>query len=175
MRKLVLTFGIIAGIINTILMRSFQPLYMQDGQMDMGKGELLGYISMIVALSMIFFGVKSYRDKHQEGIISFGKAFKVGFFITLVASVIYVTGWMIYYNTDETAQQFPEQYLEYMIDELKAEGASEEKIAEERAEFQSQMELYKIHAVMIAATFMEILPVGLIISLFSALILKRKE
>ncbi|MEZ5058771.1 MAG: hypothetical protein R2879_17180 [Saprospiraceae bacterium] len=54
MRKLVLTFGIIAGIINTILMRSFQPLYMQDGQMDMGKGELLGYISMIVALSMIF-------------------------------------------------------------------------------------------------------------------------
>ncbi|MEZ5059875.1 MAG: DUF4199 domain-containing protein, partial [Saprospiraceae bacterium] len=107
MRKLVLTFGIIAGIINTILMRSFQPLYMQDGQMDMGKGELLGYISMIVALSMIFFGVKSYRDKHQEGIISFGKAFKVGFFITLVASVIYVTGWMIYYNTDETAQQFP--------------------------------------------------------------------
>ncbi|MEZ4982322.1 MAG: DUF4199 domain-containing protein [Saprospiraceae bacterium] len=90
--------------------------------------------------------------------ISFGKAFKVGFFITLVASVIYVTGWMIYFNTDETAQQFPEQYLEYMIDELKAEGASDEKIAEERAAFQSQMELYKNPLVMIAVTFMEILP-----------------
>ncbi|MEZ4982323.1 MAG: hypothetical protein R2769_12190 [Saprospiraceae bacterium] len=62
MRKLVLTFGIIAGVINTILMRSFQPLYMQDGQMDMGKGELLGYISMIVALSMIFLGEKLPRQ-----------------------------------------------------------------------------------------------------------------
>lgn len=175
MKKLIWTYGIISGLIITVLMIGMTPLWQQEGQMDMQMGELLGYISMIVSLSMIFFGVKNYRDKHKDGVITFGKAFKVGFLITLVASAFYVVGWMIYFNTSETAQDFPEQYLEYMLTEMEEDGATAEEVAETRTTYEGQMELYKNPFVMMGVTLMEILPVGLLISLLTAFILKRKE
>jgi membrane protein CcdC involved in cytochrome C biogenesis len=151
------------------------PLWQKEGEMDMQMGEILGYISMIVSLSMIFLWREKFRDKHQEGFITFGKAFKVGFLITLVASAFYVAGWMIYYNTSASAQDFPEQYLEYMLTQMEEDGASAEEVAEARDTYSSQMELYKNPFVMMGVTLMEILPVGLLISLFTAFILKRKE
>ena len=176
MQKVVLTFGIIAGIVNTILWFAFSSIWIdKDGKMDFEMGETLGYLSMLVALSMIFFGVRSYRDKQLGGVISFGKAFQVGLLITLVASVIYVAGWMIYYNTSEIAQTFPEQYLNYMMENLRKEGKPEVEIQQQVAQMQQGMELYKNPLVMIGMSFVEIIPVGLLISLVSALILKRKN
>ena len=82
---------------------------------------------------------------------------------------------MIYFNTSEAAQNFPEQYLEYMLTEMEANGSTPEEVAEARTTYEGQMELYKNPLVMIGVTFMEILPVGLLVSLLTALILKRKE
>ena len=129
---------------------------------------------MIISLSMIFFGIRQYRERHLGGKISFGKAFKVGFLIALVASVIYVIGWMIYYNTSEVAQNFPAQYLEHMKEKWAEAGMSTEQINTKAEGFARNMELYKNPVIMAGMTLMEILPVGLIITLISALILKRK-
>ena len=175
MTKLVLTYGLIAGVVNAVLMLSVKPLWMgDDGQMDMRTGELLGYLSMIIALSLIYFGTRSYRDNHLGGFISFGKAFKTGFLITLVASAFYATGWMIYYNTSTDAQNFPEQYMEYMLEELEKSGATPAEISQKREEFSQWAEWYKNPLIMLGMTLMEILPVGLAISLLSAFLLKAK-
>ncbi|MCB0661237.1 MAG: DUF4199 domain-containing protein [Saprospiraceae bacterium] len=174
MKKVVLTYGAISGLVVTTMMLGMVPLWQEDGQMDMDKGEILGYISMIVSLSMIFFGVKNYRDKHQEGVITFGKAFKVGFLIALVASSIYVAGWMFYYGISEAAQDFPQKYVDYQIEQMVQNGASEVEIEEKRVENQQFLEMYKNPFIRIGMTLMEILPVGLLVSLLTALILKRK-
>jgi Protein of unknown function (DUF4199) len=175
MQRTVLTFGMISGLIILILGYATRPIWMDaDGKMDMSTGELLGYINMIIALSMIFFGIRQFRDRHLEGKITFGKAFKVGFLISLVASVIYMVGWMIYYNTSEMAQSFPAQYMAYMKEQWLASGMTPEQISEKAAGYEKNMKLYNNPVIMAGMTLVEILPVGLLVSLISAFILKKK-
>jgi len=127
---------------------------------------------MIVALSTIFIGIKNYRDKEQNGIISFAKAFQVGLLITLVASVFYVAGWVAYMNTSDS--DFTEKYGQYLIDELREAGEPQEVIDSKMAEIESFSELYKNPLVQIGYTFLEIFPVGLLVSLIAAALLKKK-
>lgn len=176
MRKTVLIFGFISGLIIEILGLATWFLIMEkNGTLDLSHGYLFGYINMIVALSMVFFGVRQYRDRYQDGKITFGKAFKVGLLIALIASIIYVIGWMILYNTNEVAHNFYGQYLDYMKAEWAASGLTPEQINTKAEGFAKNMEMYKNPVIMAGMTLMEILPVGLVISLLSAFILKRKN
>jgi Protein of unknown function (DUF4199) len=176
MKRHALIFGGLAGLILLGLMVGLQYFFIDEsGKLDMTKGEYSGYLSMIVALSMIFFGIRSFRDQHLQGEISFGNAFKVGLMITLVASVIYVAGWMLLYNLSPLYQSFPEQYLDHMVQQWKENGMAEAELAKKTEEFRKQMELYKNPLVMTGMTFVEIFPVGLLIDLLSAFILRRKK
>ncbi len=135
-------------------------------------GEVLGYLSMIVALAFVFVGIRSYRDKHKGGIISFKDAFFNGLIIVLVASVIYVLGWEIYYPN--FWPDFAEQYVDGQMASLVDKGLSESELASKKAEMDSWAVSYKNPIIRMPQVFMEIFPVGLIIAIFSALILKKK-
>jgi hypothetical protein len=91
-----------------------------------------------------------------------------------VASAIYVIGWMIFFNISEIAQTFPEQYMEYMKEQWAAKGLSVDEINEKSKKIEMNFENYKNPVIMAGMTLLEILPVGILISLISALILKRK-
>lgn len=173
MTRTVLTYGLLAGILNTVLMLGTMPLYMKEGQPNFQLGELLGYASMIVAFSMIFFGIRHYRDRQSDGRISFGKAFRTGLLITLVASAVYVTGWMLYASFGP-GQDFMDQYYQYSLEQLRSSGRPPEVIEREIAEIEAFKEKYRNPLVRIGVTFLEIFPVGLIISLISAAILRKK-
>jgi len=140
---------------------------------DYDTAEWLGYISMIVALSAIFIGIKSYRDKESAGLISFGKAFKVGLFITLVASVFYVAGWILYINTAGT--NFMDSYYQHSVEKIKTSNDPETEIQAKIADMEKWRELYKNPLIQIGLTFIEIFPVGLLITIISATILKKKN
>lgn len=77
MRKVILTFGLLAGAIISIIMITGIALY-ENGVMTSYFNELVGYATMVIALSMVFFGIKSYRDNYQKGAINFWKGFQVG-------------------------------------------------------------------------------------------------
>jgi len=171
MRRYVLIFGSIAGLVLVVMMFVAAPFLGEDANYD--TAEWLGYISMIVALSAIFIGIKSYRDKESNGFISFGNAFKVGLFITLVASVFYVAGWMLYMNTLNT--NFMDNYYEQNIEKIRSSGDSETQIQAKIVDMEKWRELYKNPLIQIGFTFLEIFPVGLLITLISAAILKKKQ
>ena len=167
MKKLVLTFGLIAGLIIAVLMSiSMTLLHSFDG------GEVIGYSSMIIAFSTIFVAVKSYRDNHLKGSITFGKAFLIGLYITLITSVLYVIWWMIYSNTVYTT--FVEDYSAYSMEKLKAGGASAAEIEKNLKEMESFKEMYSNPLIKIMFTFIEIFPVGLLVSVITAAILRKK-
>lgn len=88
MKRIILIYGLIAGAIVASMFYISHP----NGEMDFENGMLIGYASMIIAFTLIFFATKNYRDNYLQGMISFGKAFKVGIFVTLVASLIYAVG-----------------------------------------------------------------------------------
>lgn len=172
MKKVIVTYGIIAGIITGGLMLATMPLFV-NGTIDHSNGLWIGYTGMIIALSLVFFGVKSFRDNQAGGSITFGKGFLIGLGITMIACVFYVIAWEITYA--RSGDWFLEQWSNDEIEKLKAGGATEADLQKAQADWTSFMELYKNPIVRYGMTLMEIFPVGLLISLLSAVLLKRKN
>lgn len=169
MRRYVLIFGSIGGSVLVLIMFLTMPFF--DETIDLDSAQWLGYVSMIVALSTVFVGIKSYRDKELAGRIGFGNAFRAGLLTALVASVFYVAGWMIYVYTLDT--DFMDVYHRQSIEKVKISGDSETEIKAQIADMEAFRELYKNPLVQIGVTFLEIFPVGLLVALISAGILKR--
>jgi hypothetical protein len=170
MKKTVLTFGLIAGAILSAMMIISLPFHDQIG---FDRAALLGYSTMVLAFLLIFFGVRSYRDNVLDGTISFGRALKVGGLIALVASACYVATWeVIYFGTDS---DYMEKYHAYTIDQARADGETEAEIAKRQADFEKYARWYQNPAINVAATFIEPLPVGLVLTLVTAGVLSRKK
>jgi hypothetical protein len=174
MKKTIIVHGIIAGIIVSFLMLSSLVYYSHcNGNADYGGSMLIGYASMLIAFSLVFVGIRNYRDKYNEGVISFGNAFKIGIMIVLIASTFYVVTWLIdyfYFIPD-----FMEKYSAHALDKLKASGASQIEIDKQAKEMANFAKMYKNPFFNAMITYAEILPVGLVVTLISALILKRKS
>jgi hypothetical protein len=172
MKKIVITFGLISGLVISGLMLISMSLWRESS--DFEYGEVLGYLSMVIALSTIFFGVKSYRDNELNGSITFGKGFLIGLLITMIAGVIYVVAWEIYFQT--AFSNFSDQYLNHSVEKIKDSGVTAEEANKKISELKESMEMYNNNTIFrMAITFTEIFPVGLIISLISAAILRKKE
>jgi hypothetical protein len=172
MKKTILIFGIISGLISTSLFIG-KMLLGKAGHEDFKNGAIYGYTLMILAFSLIFVCTKIMRDKYNDGSISFGRAFLVGLYITLIASTVYVIVWLIDYHF--FIPDFMEKYSAYVLEGLKASGANQTEITRQSAEMARLSEMYKNPLVIVLLTYAEILPVGLVVSLISALVLKRKR
>lgn len=172
MKKNVLVFGVIAGLICSVWML-FSISFCNSNNMSYEYSMVLGYAAMLIAFSMIFVCIKNYRDKYNGGVISFGKAFRIGLYIALIASTIYVVSWMIDYYF--FVPDFPDKYAAHMIEAVKKSGGSQAEIdrtIKQMADFKEMIKNPLMHAMM---TYAEILPVGLLVSLIAAAILKRKQ
>jgi riboflavin transporter FmnP len=173
MKKNTIIYGFIAGVIVSILMlSSVNYISHCEGNVDYGTSMLIGYASMIIAFSLVFVGIRNYRDKYNGGAISFGKAFKTGTLIVLIASTIYVIAWLIDYYF--FIPDFMDKYAAHTLEDLKASGASQAKIDKETKDLASMVTMMKNPFFNAMMAYVEILPVGLIVTLISSLILKRK-
>jgi hypothetical protein len=170
MRKIVLTFGLIAGAIMSAMM--LLATAFQD-QIGFDRGAIVGYTSMVLAFLMVFFGVRSYRDNVAGGAVTFGRAFKVGLLISVVASVCYVATWEVVYY--KLAPDFSDKYAAYEVQKVKESGASEAQIARTLKQMTDFKKSYQNPLVNIAYTFIEPLPVALIFTLVTAGVLSRRR
>ncbi|MEM9052255.1 MAG: DUF4199 domain-containing protein [Bacteroidota bacterium] len=170
MKRIVIIWGLIGGgIISTFM--AISMLSMADNT-DFENAELYGYTAQVVALSAIFIGVKTYRDKQLNGSITFGKAFLTGLYIALIAATMYVVTWMIL--SECCLQDFAANYFQSEIEKVQSSGLSEEEIALQIQDMEDMMEMYNKPIFKFFFTYIEILPLGIIISLISAAILRKK-
>lgn len=174
MKKNIVVYGLIAGTIVSILMLlSINYFSYCEGNVDFSTSMLIGYASMLIAFSLVFVGIRNYRNNYNGGVVSFGKAFKIGIMIVLIAATVYVVAWLIAYYF--FMPNFMDKYSAHMLGEMKASGASQIEIDKEIIEMASFAKMYKNPFFNALMTYAEILPVGLIVTLISALILKRKS
>ncbi|MCB0650729.1 MAG: DUF4199 domain-containing protein [Saprospiraceae bacterium] len=172
MKNTVWKYGLISGGVLAFFMILTFSIQGRGEEIDFSGGMLLGYVTMIISLSMVFVGVKSYRDNHLAGSISFDQSFKTGLLIALIASCIYVITWMLYSHF--LAPDFMDQYYKYNLEQLQNSGADEEEISRQIALMEKYKEMYKNPFLKTGMTFLEIFPVGLIVALITAFILKKK-
>ncbi len=174
MKKNTIIYGLIAGIVVSILML-FTTNYFSycAGNVNYDTSMLIGYASMLVAFSIVYVGIRNYRDKYNGGVISFGKAFKIGIMMVLIASTIFVAAWLIDYFFF-MPPGFIEKNFTYELDKLKASGASQVEINEKTVKLENFTKMYKKPLFNAMMTYAIILPVGLIVTLISSLLLKRK-
>jgi len=170
MRKIVLTFGLIAGGILSAMMLITLPFAEQIG---FDKGAIIGYTTMVLAFLMVFVGVKSYRDNVAGGSVTFGRGFKVGLLITAIASVCYVATWQLVFH--KLAPDFIDKYAAYIVEKERQSGATEEEIALRESEMAEFKDMYRNPLINIAFTLIEPLPVGLLFTVVSAAVLSRKR
>jgi len=166
MKKPIIICGIISGFIAG-LWGTFSELVLPHGT-SMDIRLWLGYASMIVAFSLIFVAIKNYRDNLGDGYITFGKALKIGLLITLIASTIYLIVWLV--GSHFLYPNFLENYMAQLKVQMQAEGKSAAAISQKMAEIAKfNNPVYKVLGI-----YAEIAPVGIVISLIAALILKNK-
>jgi Protein of unknown function (DUF4199) len=132
-----------------------------------------GYLVMIIALSMIFLAIREYRNKTLGGVIKFLPAFGMGLFVAAIAAVVYVIAWETFLAT--TGYPFMENYTARLIEAERSAGTT----GAELDAFIAQMERYKADYAnplyRLPMTFIEIFPVGLLIALISAAILRNPK
>ncbi len=171
MKRVVITFGLISGVVAGVLM--WLMLWaMSSGVIKSHDGEIWGYSSMIIALSMVFFGIKSYRDNHG-GQITFLKGLQIGILISLISAICYALSWELYYQT--IGGNFMAEYIASYAEKMRASGASQAELDAMRQQMDGMAELYKNFFVRFGMTLMEIVPVGIIVTLVSAALLRRRE
>jgi hypothetical protein len=170
MKKTIIVFGSIAGALVGLFMICLILWVSKDHDKT---AELLGYSSMILALSLVYVGARNFRDRYNDGTISFGKALRVALGITLVASTIYVLVWLVEYYC--FMPDFMDKYAAVMVRQAKGSGLSPDALQKELAKIESMRVAYRNPIVVILYTYLEIVPVGIIISLLTALLVKRKR
>ena len=148
MKKTVLTFGFISGAILSAMMFATTPFHDKIGY---DKGEVIGYTTMILSFLFIFFGIRSYRENIGGGLVSFGRALKVGAGIALIASICYVATWeIIYYNF---VPDFMDKYGAHVLQKMQAAGATAAAIQQKSVELNKLKVMYKNPFVNMAMTF----------------------
>jgi hypothetical protein len=169
MKKAVLTFGIISGVMISILMDCSLLLAHKIGS---GYSMLIGYTIMVASFLLVYFGIRSYRDNNLDGRISFGRAFSCGILITLITTVFYVGTWeILYFNF---MPHFMDGYFAAQIHKVQSAGLDPATTAAKVAEIQHSQQRYQNPLINMAYTFIEPLPLGVIITLLSAAVLRRK-
>jgi len=171
MQRIIFTFGAISGAVCFAVFVTGATMAINSNSAE--ASGVLGYLIMLVALSVIFVGIKRYRDRELGGVIRFGQAFLVGLGISLVAGVIYVVCWEVYLKS--TGYTFIGEYTQAVIEGKKAAGMAGEELETLIASMETLNQKYASPLLRVPMTFLEIFPFGLIISLISAALLRNSK
>ncbi len=170
MLRTILIFGVLAGLVVAVPMN----LLMLFGDSEHGSHSMItGYALMLLAFTFTFIGVKHHRDRTLGGVIRFLPALLVGLGISIVASLMYVIAWEITLHATHFA--FIDDYSRAMIEAARAKGESADKIAGMAAEMEKFRVQYANPLFRLPMTFVEIFPVGLVVSLVSAGLLRNSR
>jgi hypothetical protein len=169
MLKTILVYGLIAGVVVGVPMLLESTLL--SSHMPLAWGMIIGYATMLIALSAVFIGIKRYRDTQLGGVIRFWPALALGLGISVVAGVMYVAAWE--FTVAVTHMDFATGYADVLIKQKQAQGVSGAALQQFVAEMDKFKADYANPFFRLPMTFIEIFPVGVLVSLISAALLRN--
>lgn len=170
MTKIALVYGTLSGLV--VISSMLLGIIFGD-TLGILTNQWVGYLIMLVAFTLIFMGIKRYRDVELGGVVSFGRAFLLGLGISAVAGIAYVIIWEGYLASTDFA--YINGYIASSIEAYRESGLSGAALDREIATLEGLRESYGNPLFRMPMTFLEIFPIGLIVSLVSAAILRKSE
>ena len=165
MKKIIFIFGSVIGLVLAI--NSIIHMNMMYSNPNYKGNDVIGYATMVIVFSVIYFGVRNYRNNHLDGKIGFPKAFKTGALICFIASTYYVVFGLFYYYL--FVPDFMDVYADYVIRNSEAS-----EVEARAAQMISLKEMSKNPLFLVLFSYFEVLPIGMIVALISALIVRKK-
>lgn len=169
MQRIIFVYGALSGAI--VIGGVILGLLLSGSDGDFQVLEWLGYLIMLVALSLVFVGIRQYRDQELGGVITFGKAALLGIGISAVAGIVYVAVWEIYLAATDYA--FIGEYTAGLIEAERSAGLPDAELQAFIAEMEAMNSNYARPLYRLPLTFIEIFPVGLVVALVSAAVLRK--
>ncbi|MGA9343050.1 MAG: DUF4199 domain-containing protein [Rhodanobacteraceae bacterium] len=171
MFRTILKYGLIAGLV----VAAFEVVTFVafSGMPPLKYGMVIGYTTMLIALSAVFVGIKRHRDIDRGGVIGFWPALGVGLGVSFIAGILYVIAWEVVQAM--THMDFASSYAQSIIASEKAKGASAEALAKLTADMETFKIQYANPLYRLPMTFAEIFPVGVLVSLISAGLLRNSR
>ncbi|MEO8998702.1 MAG: DUF4199 domain-containing protein [Rhodanobacter sp.] len=171
MLRTILKFGVIAGLVvggfEVITFTAF------SGMPPLKHGMLIGYATMLIALSAVFVGIKRHRDVERGGVIGFWPAFGIGLGVSFIAGIFYVIAWELVQTMMH--MDFANSYAQAIVASAKAKGATPEALTKLSADMETFKVQYANPMYRLPMTFAEIFPVGVLVSLVSAGLLRNSR
>jgi Protein of unknown function (DUF4199) len=174
MKNTIIKFGLISGGISAIFLTAVTLILKYQGYDKVGfeNSAYFGYGSIIIAMSVVYFGIKSHRNSEQNPSFTFWKGFLVGLGIVMISCIMYSLAWMvIYYNF---IPNFMDDYAQFCVKKATDAGASQTELKKTVADLNQMKEWYKSPVLVFLITLTEPLPVGLLVAVLSAFSLRRK-
>lgn len=169
MKRTILVWGLLSGAISGGLMLVTIPVANRIG---FERAEIFGYATLVLSALMIFFGVRSYRENVAAGTLTFGRGLLVGLGIALVASICYVAVWEVVYHSFFPG--FYDDFARHMVEKAQADGASAERLAGVTKQAEEIRKISESPLLVVAMTFAESFPFGLVAAALSSLLLRRR-
>lgn len=168
MKKTVLTFGLLSGAVAAVMMFLTMPFAERIG---FDRSVIVGYTTIVIAMLFVYFGVRSYRDNVLGGQITFGRAFQAGLLIAVISSLCYVAAWLVLFYG--FMPEFADQYAAYMVESARTSGGTQAEVDEAIRQADNAKAMLANPLINAAVSFVEPFPVGLLVALISAAVLKR--
>lgn len=172
MHKIVWRFGLLSGVVLGGLLAASVP-WMRSESIDFDQAALFGYASMVAAFVFVFLGIRAYRNEVGDGSLGFGRGLAVGALITVVAATVYVVTWQVLHTV--FIPDFVERYADHSLAAMRADGATAEVIRRAEEDMARFATLYANPFFRVGITYLEVIPVGLVVSAVSAVVLRRSK
>jgi hypothetical protein len=170
MTKTILTFGLLSGAVTAVMMFSTVPFAERIG---FDRSVIVGYTTIVISMLFVYFGVRSYRDNVLGGTITFGRGFQAGLLIALISSACYVVAWLVLFYG--FIPDFADRYAAYTVESLRASGGSQAEIATAIKQAEDAKAMLANPFISAAVAFVEPFPVGLLVALISAAVLRKPQ
>lgn len=168
--KTAFLYGFATGLlIICSMIASFAVFGMKSDASSMAVGFLL----MAFYMSLIFFGIKRFRNIDQGGVIKFSKALGLGISMAFFAALAYVLVWEIYIAF--TGDTFIIGYTDMLLEKAKAKGMSGAELSDYTSKMKDYVTNYERPSYRMPMTFIENFPMGFIVALVSALSLHNPK
>jgi hypothetical protein len=169
MKRVVLRYGLLSGVALAVMMALTVPF---EHHIGASLGMAVGYTIMVLSFLVVFVGVKQYRDVECGGSISFARAFGAGVLMMLISCACYVAMWEVMVATVE--KNFARDYAAGMVKRAQHSGLQGAALEAKMAEIRKFEVTYANPLYRMGMTLLEPLPVGIVMALVTAGVLRRK-